>query len=433
MGSSLLNEKEARRNVTYLASLDFIISLGFGLIMPLFPLYVTYLEEGSTSVGLQVGILFSSFMLMRAILAAPFGHLSDRVGRKKIILIGSFMYALLAILFTVPEDWFGLIFVRALQGVASAMVWPVSEALVIDSSPPSMRGASLGKIVMASNLGMVIGPFVGGGLFALADTTLGFSEGDSYKFPFYFTAVLALAGGVLVWRYVTDAVVPREAKTKLTLQQMFNPEGMDKQGVRNLRVLYANAAMEGFAFASIGPLMVLFLDFKFPLLGADTIPLIVGVGMGLGALVAIPSGRMADRVGKKKIFIVGGYLAFVGTMLVPLGVLLPVVIIFLAMRSMAFQISSPALRALQADIVPESIRGRLIGVLESMSNVGSVVGGVIGGLMWDAFHMMDLGMSGPFDGTIIPFLISGGLGVATVFIVQVMVKEPKPQPAIVKE
>ena len=428
-----MNEKEARRNVTYLASLDFIISLGFGLIMPLFPLYLTYLEEDSANLGLQVGILFASFMLMRALLAAPFGHLSDRVGRKRIILIGSFLYAILAILFTVPDDWFGLIFVRAFQGVASAMVWPVSEALVIDSSPPSMRGASLGKIVMAANLGMVIGPFVGGGLFGLAYHTLGFSLEDSYKFPFYFTAILALGGGVFVWRNVTDAVVPRESKTKLSLHQMFNPDGMDRQGLRNLKVLYTNAAMEGFAFASIGPLMILFLDFKFPALGADTIPLIIGVGMGLGALIAYPSGRLADRVGKKKMFVIGGYFAFIGTMLIPMGVLLAVVIVFLAMRSMAFQVSSPALRALQADIVPESIRGRLIGVLESMSNTGSVVGAIVGGLMWDIFRGMDFGMAAPFDGTIVPFLVSGGLGVVTVSMVLFLVKEPRsPQPDAVR-
>ncbi len=423
MSSSLLSEAEARRNVNYLAGLDLIISLGFGLIMPLFPLYLTYLAEGATDVGIQVGILFSSFMLMRAILATPFGNLSDRVGRKKIILIGSFLYAILAVLFTVPESWSGLLFVRAFQGVASAMVWPVSEALVIDSSPPSMRGASLGKIVMAANMGMVIGPFVGAALFGIAYRTLGFSLGDSYRFPFYFTAVLAFCGGLLVWRNVTDAVVPRESKTRLSLKQIARPEGVDRPGLRNLRVLYANAAMEGFAFASIGPLMALFLLFRFPYLGGDTIPVIVGVGMGLGALVAYPSGRMADRLGKKKVFVLGGYLAFVGTMLIPMGGLLAVVILFLAMRSMAFQVSSPALRALQADIVPEAIRGRLIGVLESMSNMGSVVGAIAGGLLWDYFHGMGLGLPQPFDGTVIPFVISGMLGVFTVSMVQLLVKD----------
>src|SRR5512136_136772 len=191
-----------------------IISLGFGLIMPLFPLYLKYLSKDPSDVGLQVGILFSMFVLTRAILATPFGNLSDRVGRKKLILIGSFLYAVLAILFTVPSTWVGLLFVRALQGLASAMVWPVSEALIIDSTPSHMRGRAMGKVVMMSNLGMVVGPFVGGGLFGLADL-LGFSLGASYRFPFYFTAIAALIAFVLVWKNVTDARAPRAPETKL--------------------------------------------------------------------------------------------------------------------------------------------------------------------------------------------------------------------------
>lgn len=424
MNRGMLSEHEARRNVNYLAGLDMIISLGFGLIMPLFPLYLTYLAGGRTDVGIQVGILFSSFMLTRALLATPFGNLSDRVGRKRIILVGSFLYAVLAILFTIPDSWFGLIFVRAFQGVASAMVWPVSEALVIDSTPPPLRGSSMGKIVMASNLGMVIGPFVGAALFGLAYRTLHFSLGASYKFPFYFTALLALSGALLVWRNVTDARVPRRSEEgRLTLSQVLRPEGVDRQGLRNLKVLYLNAAMEGYAFSSIGPLMALFLLYRFPSLGGDTIPLIIGLAMGLGALVAFPSGRLADRLGKKRMYVLGGYLAFLGTMLIPFGGVLALVIVFLAMRSMASQVASPALRALQADIVPESIRGRLIGVMETMSNIGSVIGGVVGGSLWDYFHGMDLGLPSPFDGTIVPFLVSGGLGLVTVTMVRAMVRE----------
>ncbi len=421
MTSTIVSEVQARRNVNYLASLDMIISLGFGLIMPLFPLYLQYLSDNATDVGLQVGILFSMFVLTRAILATPFGNLSDRVGRKKLILVGSLLYAVLAILFTVPHTWVGLLFVRALQGLASAMVWPVSEALIIDSTPAHMRGRAMGKVVMMSNLGMVIGPFVGGGLFGLADI-LGFSLGASYRFPFYFTAVAALIAFFLVWKNVTDARAPKESPTKLSFHQVVHPEGVDKEGIRNLRVLYANAAMEGFSFASIGPLMALFLTFKFPDLGEAFIPVLIGLAMGLGALVAYPSGRLADRMGKKKMFVIGGYVSFLGTILIPFGWVLAVVVIFLAMRSMAFQVSSPALRALQADVVPERVRGRLIGVLESMSNVGSVIGAPMGGLLWDTFHGDDIGVT-LLTGTNVPFLISGGLGLFTVSLVLLMVRD----------
>jgi len=418
LSSCLLGEREARRNVNYLAGLDLIISLGFGLIMPLFPQYVKLLGGGA----LEVGILFSSFVLTRAMLATPFGNLSDKIGRKRLILIGAFLYALLAVLFTIPEDWFGLIFVRGFQGVASAMVWPVSEALVIDSCSEKSRGASLGKVVMASNLGMVIGPFVGGALYFTADEYLGFSTEESFKFPFYFTAVIALVGAAMVWAKVIDAKAAAKGRQKMSLRELMGPTGMDRQGVTNLRVLYANALMEGFAFASIGPLMAYYLPLRFGI-EADLTAIVVGIAMGLGALVAYPAGRLSDRMGRKRLFVWGSVLSFVGIILIPFGWTLWVVILFMSMRSMAFQVASPALRALQADTVPERVRGRLIGMLESMSNMGSVIGSPVGGLLIDVYYGRDIGLPSPIDGTMIPFFVSGCLGLVTVTLVFVLVKE----------
>lgn len=418
MNSCLPEESVARRNVNFLAALDMIISLGFGLIMPLFPQYVKLLGGGA----FEVGILFSSFVLTRALLATPFGNLSDKIGRKKLILVGAFLYALLAVLFTVPEDWFGLIFVRGFQGVASAMVWPVSEALVIDSCSQRNRGASLGKVVMASNLGMVIGPFVGGALYFAADEYLGFSQETSFKFPFYFTAAIALAGAVMVWAMVIEMRPTNATRPRMSFRELMRPEGMDRQGVTNLRVLYANAVMEGFAFASIGPLMAYYLPLRFGI-DADLTAIVVGIAMGLGALVAYPSGRLSDRVGRKRLFVLGSVLSFVGIILIPFGWTLWVVIVFMSMRSMAFQVASPALRALQADTVPEAVRGRLIGMLESMANIGSVIGSPVGGILIDVYYGRDIGMPSPIDGTMIPFFVSGGLGLFTVSMVSLLVKE----------
>ncbi|UCE92398.1 MAG: MFS transporter [Methanobacteriota archaeon] len=420
MASYLLSEDEARMNVNYLASLDFIVSLGFGLIFPLFPVYAENLGAGA----LEIGLMFSAFVLTRAALSTYFGDLSDRVGRKRLILVGSSLYVVFAILFTFPDTWYGLVLVRGFQGVASAMVWPVSEALVIDSTPSKQRGAAMGKIVMSSNLGFVIGPFAGGGLVMFAKELLNFSEMDSYRFPFYFTALLALAGTILVWLYVTDARTPETKKAKLSLRKIFRPDGAKPESVRNLNVLYLNAMMEGFSFSSIGPLMALFLLWRFEL-GGEHISLLVGIAMGLGALVAFPSGRLSDKVGRKKLFVVGGSFAFVATILIPTTWSLVLVVLFLGLRSMAFQVASPALRALQADIVPEDVRGRLIGVLESMSALGAVIGAPIGGIIFDHFYGADIGLPGALDGTLVPFAISGALGLAAITLVQVYVRESK--------
>lgn len=420
MSSCVLSERQARRNVNYLAALDMIVSLGFGLIMPLFPQYVKLLGGGA----LEVGILFSSFVLTRAILAAPFGNLSDRVGRKKLILIGGFLYSILAVLFVVPNSWAGLILVRGLQGVASAMVWPVSEALIVDSCPAAKRGESIGRVVMASNIGMVIGPFVGGGIYYVASTYLGLSVLDSFRLPFYFTAVVSLVGAILVWINVTDARAPQPDEARISFRKLFHPDGMDRQGLINLRVLYANAFMEGFAFSSIGPLMAFYLPERFTYLEADVVAIVVGVAMGLGALIAVPSGRLSDRIGRKKVFIVGSFFSYTGVILIPFGWTLWIVVVFMSLRSMAFQVASPAMRALQADTVPEQVRGRLIGMLESMSNFGSVLGAPVGGFLLDIYFGKDLGLP-VINGTMVPFMVSGVLGLFTLSLVTTFVRERK--------
>ncbi len=418
MASSLLSESEARMNVNYLAALDFIISLGFGLIFPLFPVYA----ENLGASAFEIGIIFAAFVLTRAVFSPTFGNLSDRIGRKRLILVGSLLYVVFAIWFTIPETWIGLVIVRGFQGVASAMVWPVSEALIIDSTPQGERGSAMGKIVMSSNLGFVIGPFAGGGLVMLAQSTLGFSEMDSYRFPFYFTALLAAVATLLVWLYVTDARTPDPVKRALGIRSMLKPEGLEPAKLRDIRVLYVNAAMEGFSFSSIGPLMALFLMYRFEL-GAEWISILIGIAMGLGALVAFPSGRLSDRLGRKKVFVTGGLIAFIATLLIPTAWSLVVIVALLGARSMAFQVASPALRALQADIVPENMRGKLIGVLESMSAVGAAVGAPLGGLIFDYFYGRDMGLPFALDGTLVPFAISGVLGIVAITMVQVYVRE----------
>lgn len=421
MNSCLLSEKEAKRNVNYLAALDLIISLGFGLIMPLLPQYVDVLGGG----GLEIGILFSSFILPRALLSTMFGNWSDKIGRKRLILIGSFMYVILAILFTIPESWLGLIFVRIFQGVASAMVWPVSEALIIDSCPATKRGESLGRVVMASNLGMVFGPFIGGALYFIGFNYMDMSVTDSFKFPFYISAAIALVGTILVWINVTDAKKPHAVDMGISFSSLLRPKGVDSQGLLNLRVLYANAFMEGFAFASIGPLMAYYIPKRFDIL-PDQVAIVIGVAMGVGALVAYPAGRLSDRIGRKKLFVWASLVAFGGVMLIPFGWAVWVVVVFMSMRSMAWQIASPALRAMQADNVPEEVRGKLIGFLETMSGLGSTLGAPIGGLLLETYFGVDLGLPSPVDGTMISFFVAGGLGLFTVSLVMLLVKERRP-------
>jgi len=157
-----------KRNLYILAVVGGVISLAFGLFLPILPLYAKHLGAN----GLDVGILTSSFMLTRAIVGSYAGKLSDIMGRKKIILLGTFLYGFLSVLYVFPDNWIWLAVIRAIQGIASGAVWPVSEALIIDSVHPDKRARAISIFIIASNIGWIGGPVLGGSISQIGISSL---------------------------------------------------------------------------------------------------------------------------------------------------------------------------------------------------------------------------------------------------------------------
>jgi len=96
----------------------FVSMLGFGLVMPLLPMYAR--TFGAT--GVQLGFLTASFALTRVVSTLPGGWISDRMGRKKPIAVGLLMYSVVMALYGFSQDVNQLIILRSLQGVASGIV-----------------------------------------------------------------------------------------------------------------------------------------------------------------------------------------------------------------------------------------------------------------------------------------------------------------------
>ena len=96
------------------------------------------------------------------------------------------------------------------------------------------------------------------------------------------------------------------------------------------------------------------------------------------------------------------------------------------LRFSAFNVTSPAFRALQADLIPEKIRGKLIGFLQTMFNTGAIVGPIIGGILFDTFSNQRY-VLGPLTvpGESFPFIMSGGVGIITITLIWLYVKEPE--------
>jgi len=145
----------------------FVSMLGFGLVMPLLPIYAR--DFGAT--GTQLGFLTASFAIARLITTFPGGWLADRAGRKKPVILGLLAYSAVMSLYGFSQDVNQLILLRGLQGLASGIVWPVISTMVVEMVLPRDRSKAMGLHEMMHFLGMVIGPALGGvlaGLFTIA-------------------------------------------------------------------------------------------------------------------------------------------------------------------------------------------------------------------------------------------------------------------------
>lgn len=412
------------KNLIVASAMAFSIFLGFGLILPLFPFYVDELGGGGT----ELGILFSSFMLTRAFLARPFGKLSDRIGRKKVMVTGMFLYSLLAFLFTIPDNWFGLIFVRILQGTASAMVWPVGEALVVDSAPSEKRTRALSLYIILSSIGFIIGPIFSGGVMIGVDHIFNVAEVTKFRIPFYFTSGIALTGAIFGLIYLRD-VLPqikdrgkRELEIKKALSQLV------PKIKRSLYALYTNSFFEGLSWSLGGIVMALFMLDVFDM-SAEGFAILFGVAQGIGLGFVYISGVRSDKTKKKPFVVFGSLGSKISTILLSFTPLVPggiwLAFATYSAKDTGRQIAAPATRSLQADLAPVRLRGRLIATIQAYSNIGALIGGLIGGTVWDYTHDREFNLGiGNLQGYTIPFLLSASLGIIAAIIVWIFVYEP---------
>ena len=168
----------------------FVAVLGFSLVAPFFPGYAMNLGANFTMLGFIVSI-YGAVQLVTQI---PVGRLSDRMGRKKILLLGLVTFTFLPPLYVYAGDAYSLLLIRALGGLGAAFVWPTAMALIIDQARPQSRGAAMGFYNAAFFSALALGPFIGGVLYDLM----------GLKAPFYFWAFLGMVSVAIVYRQVSE-------------------------------------------------------------------------------------------------------------------------------------------------------------------------------------------------------------------------------------
>ena len=236
-----------RKQIAILSFTLVVVMLGFGLVIPIFPFFIEELGAGGSELGLLVAIS----ALLEFVFAPLWGSVSDRIGRKPVLMIGMVGYGLSSLLMGLATQLWMLFASRALSGILSSATLTTALAYVGDSTSGEDRGGGMGALGAAMALGVILGPGLGGWL-----------AGDSLSTPFFIAAGMSLVSLLLILLLLPESL-PAEARR----------QGKGKVNVVNLRALWqALRPRSGQAlFSPIGVLLLMVALFSFALTNFEAV------------------------------------------------------------------------------------------------------------------------------------------------------------------
>jgi MFS family permease len=345
----------------------FIDLVGFGIVIPILPLYAEHFHASPVAIGWLTGI----YSGMQIIFTPILGKLSDRFGRRPVLLVSivgtAAGFALMGFAHSLTLLFAG----RILAGITGGNI-SIPQAYIADVTAPEKRSRAMGMIGAAFGLGFTFGPLIGGMMSRI-----------SYGAPFFFAAGLAVVNAALVYLILPES---------LSCEHRAKPH--EEAGItevfRHGRGSMFAIVVGTYFFLIVGfsimtTLFALFTEQRF---GYDAQA--NGYLFGFIGIVAVIIqggliGRLIKTFGEVALARFGMVLTTLSLVLLPLSNNLTTLLLVCAGLSMGSGCSSPPLTGLASQMVEQSWQGRALGVMQSAGSAGRLLGPLLGGwlLMFD--------------------------------------------------
>ena len=334
--------------------------VGFGIVVPILGVYA----ERFGASGYAVGWLFATFALAQFVFAPLLGRLSDRIGRKPVIVISLVGTAVGSFITGAAGSLWVLFLGRAIDGSSGASL-SVAQAAVADMAPPDQRPKLVGMLGAAFGVGFVLGPAIGG----LA--TLG-----GPHVPFYVAAAIAAANAI--------AAIVRLPETR-SAKQPAEPAA-EKPGRLRVPVL-RHLAIIGFlgtvAFTAFEATFSLFGSRRFDLTEGSSALVFLGIGLVLVAVQGGGFGKLAAAMPVGRLYMIALVVVVCGLALVGASTTWLLLAPALLVLSVGQGVASPALTEMVNRAAPADRRGEAMGRQQAAAAIGRVLGPPLAGSAFD--------------------------------------------------
>ncbi len=358
-----------RKNVLILSLTLAVVMLGFGMVMPVFPFYI----ESMGASGSELGLLIAISPLMQLVFAPIWGSVSDRRGRKPVLLLGLLGYGVSMLLFGLATELWMLFAARGVGAILSAATMPTTMAYVSDCTSKEDRGGGIGALGAATGLGIVLGPALGGWLAV-----------DSLSTPFFLTAGVCLLTLLLVWFFLPESL-PREARQPAAGGiRLAGQLGEMWQALRSpLGVLLLMAFLVSFGLTCFQGVFGLFASQQYGH-GPKEVGWILAV-MGIVAAVTqgVLTGPLTKRWGEAAVIKVTLLASAVGFGLLLTAESLGMVLLTTGLFTLPNALLRPAVISLTSKKA-DARQGVAMGLNNSFNSLGRIVGPIWAGFAFDA-------------------------------------------------
>ncbi|HEU4376046.1 MAG TPA: MFS transporter [Telluria sp.] len=365
MTSSAAIARPSAGNLNFVLVCVFIDMLGIGLIVPVLPLLVGEFVSGRDQQALWFGAMTTVFGLMQFIFMPMLGALSDRVGRRPVLMVSMAGMGInfLATAWAPSLAW--MFAGRIIGGMSSASM-SVASAYASDISTGENRAKSFGKVGAAFGLGFICGPMLGGLLGSV-----------NLHLPFYVAA--ALSGANLLYGYLAvPESLPLEGRGEFKLARInpFSALGrlIRRTDIRGLVVVYA---LMTFAQMMLQSTWVLYTTFRFDWTPRENGIALFCVGVSAAVVQAGLLGILMHRFGEKRLALLGLTSGAITYLLYGLATQGWMMYVFILCNLLSFA-AGPALQSIISKSSAASEQGELMGSLQSIASIGIIVMPLVG-------------------------------------------------------
>ncbi|MBI4343406.1 MAG: MFS transporter [Candidatus Omnitrophica bacterium] len=351
----------------------FIDLVGFGIVIPVLPLYAQRFGASPLVIGLLLGI----YSAMQCLAAPLLGRLSDRVGRRPVLLLSILGTSLGFLLMGLAHTLQLLFIARVIDGITGGNI-STAQAYIADVTKPEERSRGMGLIGAAFGLGFIFGPAIGG---VLSRVSLGA--------PFLFAAVLAAANATAVYFLLPESLAAEQrgkARERASALDLFS-----RANGRALSLIFATYFFTTVAFSLLTATYPLFTQQRFGYDAAHNGYIFAFLGI-IGAVVqGVLLGPLLRLTTERALAITGTALLAVSLFALPLSLTPVMLLATTTLIAVGHGLVAATLNGLASKSAEASAQGRMLGLMQSAASLARIAGPVLGGwlLNHDAVYLSE--------------------------------------------